>query len=232
MNSYSKNRQGSAFAMIGIVLAFAPAIGPTIAGILNDTLGFESIFVLMLVMALTALLIGIKLVRNVGKTTNETLDVVSAVLYSIGFSVLMIGVSGTNVTEMLVGLVVLVIFGYRQFHVASPFLQLRVFKSKRFSVTITLIILGYAVNMTDVMLVPLMLQTVLGYSATIAGLAMLPAALSHLISNPISGWLLDHKGPRLIGICGTVSIILGAAGLTFLLRTIIQFGLLVPAIYC
>jgi len=218
MNSYPKNRQGSAFAMIGIVLAFAPAIGPTVAGILNDSFGFESIFILMLVMALAALLIGLKLVHNVGETTNETLDVISAVLYSVGFSVLMIGVSATNVGEILVGLAILIVFGYRQFHVSSPFLQLRVFKSRRFSVTITLIILGYAVNMTDVMLVPLMLQTVLGYSATIAGLAMLPAALSHLISNPISGWLLDHKGPRLIGICGTISIVLGAAGLTFLLH--------------
>ena len=97
MNSYPKNRQGSAFAMIGIVLAFAPAIGPTVAGILNDSFGFESIFILMLVMALAALLIGLKLVHNVGETTNETLDVISAVLYSVGFSVLMIGVSATNV---------------------------------------------------------------------------------------------------------------------------------------
>ncbi|WP_162261108.1 DHA2 family efflux MFS transporter permease subunit [Lacticaseibacillus camelliae] len=218
MNSYPSSQQGAAFAVMGIVLAFAPAIGPTIAGVLSDHFGFRSIFILMLVIGLVALLMGVRMVHNVGKTTTESLDVISAILYSIGFAVLMIGVSETQVVEMLIGLVLLVVFGIRQFRVPSPFLQLRVFKSRRFTVTMTLIVVGYAVNMTDVMLVPLMLQSALGYSATIAGLAMLPGALCNLVANPLGGWLLDHKGARVVGILGTASVALGASGLAFVLH--------------
>ncbi|GAA1247804.1 DHA2 family efflux MFS transporter permease subunit [Prauserella halophila] len=223
MRLIPESRRGSMMGTIGIVIAVAPALGPTIGGAILSGLGWRWMFWLVLPLAIAALLIGARWLRLDTETRKVPLDVLSVVLSALGFGGLLYGLSSIGegggghavppLVPIVAGLVVLSVFVWRQLQLQRrdrALLDLRPFESRDFVVSLTLTgLLFMCLLGVASILLPLYLQTVLDASAFESGLAVLPGGLAlGLLGRPV-GSLYDRIGPRPLVIPGTVAMASG-----------------------
>jgi EmrB/QacA subfamily drug resistance transporter len=202
----------------GIVIGAAPAIGPTLAGLLVDLYNWHYIFIAFTPVCLVVIVFAIFFLRNVGEKKETHLDFPSVVLSTIGFGGLLYGFSSAGSAGWLhwqtygpiaVGAVVLVFFVRRQYRVDKPLLDLRVLRYRVFTVSTALVaIVGLGLTVGSV-ITPIYLQTVLGYSAMKSGMLLMPAGLLMAAMSPVSGTLFDRFGPRVLTILGLSIITAG-----------------------
>ncbi len=221
LHLFPREQHGRASSTVGLVVAFAPAIGPTLAGVIVDEFGWKSIFYLMLAIATCVFLAGYFFLENVGQNFPDKLDVFSALLYGVGFCALMVGISEYSAIQAnpflfalptVGGILLLVLFTRRSLTIEHPLLNLRLFKKMNFTMPFLLIVIAYVASMSSVMLLPLYLQTARGLSETISGFVLLPGAVAILVANPVSGKILDARGPRLTSVSGAILMIVGTVG--------------------
>jgi len=210
---FPPEKQGQAIGLTGIIVGFAPAIGPTLSGILVDAFGWRSIFVFLIILCIIIIIIGQFTIHDVGERQFRPLETVSIILYSIGFSTFMLAVTmmksgGFLQAKVLIffciGLLSLYFFVRRQFRVASPMLKLSLLKYRSLVLGIILLGTAYVLNMAGTILVPLFNQTLCSYSATVSGFMLLPGSLLIAILSPLSGHLMDRYGAKLICIAGMI----------------------------
>jgi MFS transporter, DHA2 family, lincomycin resistance protein len=216
-------RRGVVMGNLTIAISVAPAIGPTLSGLILQFLSWRFMFVLVLPIALASLIYGSRRLVNIGHAGNQKLDVPS-VLLSIpafgglvyGLSQLGRGASGPQVALGFIafGLVLMLIFGWRQLRLAhsgrSPLLDLRPFGYRMFSLSLALLCLAMLALFGMVILLPIYLQTVRGIGSLATGLMLLPGGLLMGLSGPTVGRIVDRYGPRVLAVPG-------AALLTFTL---------------
>ena len=220
--------RGRIMGRVGIVISLAPAIGPTLAGILLDVASWRWIFGVVLPIAIVALIIGAKLMTNLGETSKAPLDVLSVILSALAFGGLVYGLSqiggahggGSGMSEgaaigMIAGsVVVLALFVWRQISLQKKddaLLDLRVFNARNFTLAIVVMgILSLAMFGTFTAL-PIYMQEVLQLSGTEAGLVVLPGAIAMGLLGPVIGRIYDAKGVAILLIPGTalVAIVMG-----------------------
>ncbi|MDY0406387.1 DHA2 family efflux MFS transporter permease subunit [Virgibacillus sp. 179-BFC.A HS] len=214
-------KRGSAMGMFGLVIAFAPAIGPTLSGWLVEQLPWRSLFYVVLPIVIIDIILAYFLMKNVTKLTNPRVDVLSIILSTLGFGGLLYGFStaGSNswtsshvIISMIVGVIAMVWFILRQLRLETPILEFRVFKNKLFTLTTVLGMLAFMSLIGAAVVLPLLMQTMLGFSALESGLMLLPGAIIQGIMNPITGRLFDKFGARWLAIIGLIIII----GTTFM----------------
>ena len=219
LHLYPPERQGFALGLTGIIVGFAPAVGPTLSGLLVDAFGWRSIFVFLLVISGVVLLLGQLSLRSIGERVLQPLDLFSIVLYTVGFSAVMLGVTFLRSGSFLqadvllsfaVGIGALWLFVRRQNRLETPFLRLRLLAQYR-TLVYGCILLGaaYVLNMAGTILVPLFNQTLCGYSATASGLLLLPGSLVIAVFSPISGKLTDRFGAKRVCIGGMLANAVG-----------------------
>jgi DHA2 family lincomycin resistance protein-like MFS transporter len=217
--------RGRIMGRVGIVISLAPAIGPTLAGVLLDVANWRWIFGVVLPIAIVALAIGAKLMTNLGQTRKAPLDIPSVILSALAFGGLVFGLSqaggshGADAapampTEVAIGIiiasvVVLGLFVWRQValqRVDDALLDLRVFTSRNFTMAIVVMaILSLAMFGTFTAL-PLYMQDVVQLSATESGLVVLPGAIMMGVLGPFIGRIYDARGPRILLIPGTALV--------------------------
>lgn len=225
LNIYPPEKRGSAMGLVGITVGFAPAIGPTISGWLVDSFGWHSIFIVTLVLAIIDVIMAVFLLENIGETKKCRLDKFSVILSTFGFGGLLIGftnqgnynwLSAYTLVPLIVGLVSLVIFSYRQNNIEEPLLDLLIFKNKQFFISTILIVIVYAAMMSATIIIPMYIQNIRGYSALDSGLILLPGAMLMVILNPLAGKVLDKYGARKLCISGMALLSAGTIGYIFL----------------
>lgn len=208
---FPKEKRGSAMGTVGIVIAFAPAIGPTLAGWIVDAWGWHTIFLIIAPVAAVDVLLGFGLLKNVGETKRLKLDHLSVVFSTLGFGGLLYGCSSAGsygwvhpltLVPLAVGIVFLVLFIKRQMKVEVPLLELRILKSKTFAYSTIIAMIINASLIAGSIITPIYLQNVLHFSALQSGLVMLPGAVVMGVMSPITGTLFDRFGPRGIAITG------------------------------
>ncbi|MFF3028608.1 DHA2 family efflux MFS transporter permease subunit [Microbacterium sp. NPDC057944] len=227
MNLVPNESRGRMMGRVSIVISLAPSIGPTMSGFLLDHFGWRSIFVVVLPIALVAMFVGWRWLTNVGETTNAPLDVLSIILSAFGFGGIVYGLSqigalgegGANPAPLVIALVVGVIalgaFLWRQVILQrkdDALLDLRVFRSLGFSLSMAQMFLLSLAFFGTITLVPLYLQKALMLPTTEAGLIILPGALAMGLLGPIIGRIYDARGTRILLIPGAI---LAAATLWF-----------------
>ena len=215
MRTFPAERRGSAMGMFGLVIAFAPAVGPTVAGLVIDHASYH--FMFFAIAALSAIVIVISLFavpKEPAKKSDAKLDKLSVVLSTIGFGCLLYGLSavgsyGVSVDALaaaLIGVVALVLFFRRQLKMDEPMLNVRVLSNRRFLIGTIIGMLVQGALLAAGVLMPIYLQSLLGYSATVSGLVILPGAVIMGAMGPIAGRLFDKHGPRVLSIIGTVGL--------------------------
>ncbi len=180
---YPPDKRGTAMGMAGIVMAAGPAIGPVVGGLVIDSFGWRPMFIGIAVVALVILVGGTMMLKNVGELKNPKLNILSVVLSTIAFGGLLYGFSSAStmgwaspvvITSIVVGLVAFVAFVYKQVKLDEPLLRVDTLATRNFrnsAILVTLI--NAAVAATNVTL-PIFIQNVLGQSATVTGMVMLP----------------------------------------------------------
>ncbi|MEU6131552.1 MDR family MFS transporter [Saccharopolyspora sp. NPDC047091] len=210
-------KRGATMGTITIVIAVAPAVGPTIGGAVLSSLGWRWMFGLVLPLSLVALGIGAVWMRLDSETRRVPLDVLSVVLSAAGFGGLLYGLSsvgeaggGGNAVALwlplVVGVLSLTAFVLRQLRLQREdraLLDLRPFGLRSFVVALVLTALLFMCLLgAGAIMLPLYLQTVLGESTFVSGLAVLPGGLVlGLLGRPV-GRLFDRFGARRLVIPG------------------------------
>ncbi|NMO90819.1 multidrug efflux MFS transporter [Actinomycetospora sp. TBRC 11914] len=210
-------RRGSTMGTITIVIAVAPAIGPTIGGAILASLSWRWMFWIVLPLAVAALVLGAVLMRLDSETRSVPLDLLSVLLSAIGFGGILYGFStlgesgGSGLppwVPIVVGAVALVLFVWRQLRLQrrdAALLDLRPFTHRQFVVALVLFALLFMSLLgAAAILLPLFLQTVLGQDTFWTGLAVLPGGLVlGLLGRPV-GALYDRVGARPLVIPGAI----------------------------
>lgn len=224
--TYPPEKRGSAMGLFGLVTAFAPAIGPTFAGLVIDNASWHILFFVIAAISIVVI-IGALFTFEKGNAAhkNVTLDKLSVIMSTVGFSFTLygfssIGSSGISimtVAPLIVGIVVLVLFFRRQLHLETPMLQVRVLTNRTFLVATIIGMLAQASLLAAGILLPIYLQSLMGYSATISGLIVLPGAIIMGVMGPVAGRLFDKHGPRAMSIVGMALMTVAFSAFAFLL---------------
>ena len=134
---YPPERRGQAMNMFGMVIAFAPALGPTISGLLVEWLSWRWMFALLVAIAGGVIAAACFTVHNVGEPTHPHIDVLSVVLSTFGFGGVLFGFStaGGNgwgsmdvLVSLAIGVIALTLFIWRQMRLEQPMLDFRIFR--------------------------------------------------------------------------------------------------------
>ncbi len=219
---FPREKRGSAMGIIGLIIAFAPAVGPSLSGVLVDTVGWRMLFAIVTVLAVLVVLFSAICLKNLTEFDRAPFDVPSVLLMFPGMLALLYGLSSfTKADNMIlslalsvVGIVLLALFVRRQLKLDTPMLRVQVLKARRFRTTVILIALLQAALVGSGVVMPIYVQQVLGGTATTSGLIMLPGALLGAATGFISGRIFDRRGVRGLAITGAVAIAAGGITLT------------------
>ena len=222
---YPPEKRGSIMGWYGLSLSAAPVIAPTLAGMIVDKWSWQAIFYLSSVIILLSLLWAVMVFEDVLATKSQQFDVASFILSALSFGgvTLAIGNIGQyaffslHVLGLLsVGIVATVLFVYRQFSRPEPFLELRILKNRSYALSVIGSMILYLVMMASTMLLPLYVQSIMGKSATLSGLIVLPGSLVMAFISPFAGRLYDKVGIRLLFIVGAAMMVASNLGMVFI----------------
>ncbi|TYS09586.1 multidrug efflux MFS transporter [Bacillus subtilis] len=210
-------KRGQAMGMVGLVISFAPAIGPTLSGWAVEAFSWRSLFYIILPFAVIDLILASILMKNVTTLRKTQIDILSVILSTFGFGGLLYGfssvgsygwTSSTVLISLLVGAVALILFITRQMKLEKPMLEFRVFTFGVFSLTTLLGTLVFALLIGTETILPLYTQNVRDVTAFDTGLMLLPGAIVMGFMSPIIGRIFDRVGGRGLAIAGFCIIFL------------------------
>jgi EmrB/QacA subfamily drug resistance transporter len=213
LSIFPPERRGVAMGTVGIAMMFAPAVGPTLSGWLVEHYTWRLLFYVVLPIAIVDLVLASLWLKKTPRKGNPVLDMKGAIYSTIGFGGVLYGFSeagsnGWGQTEVVVSLVVgslfLVLFTWRSLRSEHPVLNFRVFRYPVFTLST---VIGSVINMAmfaAMVLLPVYLQNLRGFTPLDAGLLLLPGAIVMAIMSPISGWVFDRIGARALAIVGLI----------------------------
>ena len=211
-------QRGRIMGRISIVMSVAPALGPTVSGMILEVLSWRWLFLIVLPIAIVALVVGGLRMPNVGVRKRTTIDVLSVLLSVLGFGGLVLGLSeigsaanGQALVQPVIpagiGAVALVLFIWRQLTLQRTdraLLDLRTFRSRPYALSVILIACAAMALFGSLILVPIYAQNVLGLTPLQTGLLLLPGGLLMGLLGPVVGRIIDARGVRPMLIPGTI----------------------------
>lgn len=216
-----RERRGSAMGIIGLIIGFAPTIGPSLSGVLVDTVGWRAIFGIVTVLAVLVALFAAKELKSFGEFRRTKFDALSVVLSTVGLVCLLCGLSSFSSSSnhaitaalIVVGLAFVGAYAYRQLHLDEPMLRIDILKTRQYRTVVIIIALFQAALIGMETIMPLYIQGVLGQTATVSGLTLLPGAVIGAFTGMFAGRLFDKHGVRLPVLIGSFVVVVGLAGL-------------------
>lgn len=214
---YPPEKRGAAMGFVGLVIMFAPATGPTVAGLLIEYLTWHYIFWFSLPFLIIGLLVGLKYLDNVTEVSKPRIDILSVVLSTIGFGGVVFGFSKAGEGEegwgspivmasIVIGLIALGLFVLRQIKMKQPMMNLRVFKHPMFIVGLLMVLSCMMIILSSMIILPMFLQNGMGLSALETGLMLLPGSALNGVLSPRMGRLFDKHGPKWLVIPGFIVV--------------------------
>ena len=235
VESFPREKQGMAMAIFGMGVVVAPVIGPTLGGWITDNIGWGWIFFINVPIGMVALLLTSPLVHDPPYLVRKSLGQDFQVDY-MGFGLLALGLGSLEIVldegqrnEWLssnfivtfailtaVCLISVVIWELRQ---KQPVIDFHVLKERNFALaTGSMLVLGFVLY-GSTMLLPLFLQTLLGYTAMLSGMVLSPGGIAVCVAMPVVGMLLRRYQARWLVIFG---VAVSAAGLMAMSRFTLQ----------
>ncbi|ORX80001.1 MFS general substrate transporter [Anaeromyces robustus] len=215
---FPPERIGTVMGWYGLSIGVAPIISPTIAGLLVDSVGWRMIFVIAISIMTMSLICAIFVFEDVLPTMRKKFDVISLIISALAFGgiTLAVGNIGTYnfvsyqvLMTLIIGIVSGIIFTWRQLHIKVPFLDVRVLKNRDYAISLTATVILQLVLMGTAIIIPVYVQQIKGYSATISGLVVLPGSLAMAIISPFAGKIYDKIGMKLLFIIGSTILAIG-----------------------
>lgn len=209
LETFPPRRHGTAMAAFGLGIILAPILGPTLGGWITDNYTWRWIFYLNLPVGAISVMMISAFVRDphyIGKHKTGGVDLWGIGFLALGFGMLQVvldtgqrkdwfGSTQIRIWTALCifGLVAMVV---REMKAQHPIVDLRVLKDRTFSAgTFLMTMLGFVLY-SSLVLLPIFLQTLLGYPALQAGLALSPRGLGSMAMMPVAGQLTNRYDPR------------------------------------
>ncbi|PTI38648.1 MFS transporter [Staphylococcus succinus] len=212
MTIFPPEKRGAAMGTLGIAMILAPAIGPTLSGYIVENYHWNVMFYGMFIIGLVSLAIAYIWFRVYQVTTNPKADVPGIIFSTIGFGALLYGFSeaGNNtwsspivVISLILGVIFIAAFVIRELTMRVPMLSMEVLKYSGFTLTTVINMIVTMSLFGGMILLPLYLQNLRGFSPIQSGLLLLPGALIMGLMGPIAGKLLDTIGIKPLALVGT-----------------------------
>ena len=222
---YPIEKRGTMMGTYGLATTAAPIIAPTIAGLMIDAFGWKSIFYVVLVIMAFSFILSAVVFEDVLELQDKKFDFISFVESIIAFGGITLGIG--NLTSfglisiegglpLAVGIVVCIFFVVRQWGLEKPFLDVKILKNKNYAISVISSMLLYLVMMGSSVMMPLYVQSVMGYSAVVSGLVTLPGSLATAVISPLAGKMYDKMGIKKLFVIGSAALIISNIGMTFL----------------
>jgi DHA2 family lincomycin resistance protein-like MFS transporter len=217
MELVPSSQRGRVMGTISLVISAAPAIGPTMSGVILQFLPWRFVFALVLPIALTILFVGMRQVPVLNEPVAVKLDALSIPLTALGFGGLVYGLSQVGSENTIgmeaalgIGVVALGLFVWRQLvlqRTDAALLDLRTFSHPIFATAIGVMAIAMAVLFGTIIALPLLLQQVMHAEPLFVGLLTLPGALLMGLLGPVVGRLYDRVGPRWLMVPGSLAVL-------------------------
>lgn len=221
--AFPHEHRGKAMGVVSLVIGFAPAIGPTLGGFIVDGLGWRALFLIVAILSVCIIAFSFYALENKAAFPRSKFDALSVVFSTIGLVCLLYGLSSFASSDnialcvglIVVGLVFVVLFAHRQLTMKEPLLRLEALKSRRYRVAVITVIFLQAILIGLVVLMPIYIQNVLGYSATVSGLVILPGAFIGALAGLWAGRIFDRYGIRTLAFVGSLLLVVSGVGMFF-----------------
>lgn len=221
-----RDRIGAAMGLYGLGVIAAPAIGPTLGGLLVDSIDWRVIFFINVPIGVLGAAAAVAVFPRVRPTTWPRLDMGGFVTAGYGLFALLLAFSegqdwgwgSVRILSLLgSGIISLALFVVVELEVDNPLIDLRILRNRAYSLTLVLIGITMTALFTGLYFLPLFMQSVQGLTALESGLTLLPSALVMTVLMPVAGRLYDAIGPRIPVVVGLLIIAFGSyllAGIT------------------
>ncbi|HDZ3299234.1 TPA: DHA2 family efflux MFS transporter permease subunit [Staphylococcus aureus] len=208
---YPPEKRGAAMGTMGIAMILAPAIGPTLSGYIVQNYHWNVMFYGMFIIGIIAILVGFVWFKLYQYTTNPKADIPGIIFSTIGFGALLYGFSEAGnkgwgsieiETMFAIGIIFIILFVIRELRMKAPMLNLEVLKFPTFTLTTVINMVVMMSLYGGMILLPIYLQNLRGFSALDSGLLLLPGSLIMGLLGPFAGKLLDTIGLKPLAIFG------------------------------
>lgn len=215
LSIYPVEKRGSAMGISLIVVVAAPAIGPTLSGLILQYLNWHWLFFSILPIALIAIASGCINLKNVSNLTKPKIDFLSVILSTIGFGGLIFGICSIETLGLLNKVVLLslfcailglTLFTKRQLSLKQPMLELRAFKFPMFTLGTAILFISFMIPFSINIILPTYMQSSLGLTPFMAGIALMPGGILSGILTPVSGKLYDKIGAKPLVVTGFIFV--------------------------
>ena len=234
LETFPPKKHGTAMAAFGLGIILAPILGPTLGGWITDNYTWRWIFYLNLPVGALSVMMISAFVRDpsyIGKHKSGDVDLWGIGFLALGFGMLQVVLDtgqrkdwfGSNQIRVWTALCVfgLIAMVIRELKARHPIVDLRILKDRTFSAGVFLMTMLGFVLYASLVLLPIFLQTLLGYPALQAGLALSPRGLGSLVMMPVVGQLTNRYDPRKIIFVG---VLVGAWSMFSLSRLNLNAG--------
>jgi MFS transporter, DHA2 family, multidrug resistance protein len=228
-DTFPPAKRGMAFAVYGIAVVMAPAIGPTLGGWITDNFSWRWIFFVNIPVGIFSLLLTQRLIqdppyfrrRKLGETH---IDYIGLSLVALGLGTLQVVLdkgqrddwfsSHLILVLTVVSAAALIFVIIWEWYQKDPIIDLHLFRERSFATAnFLMFMLGFALLGSTLML-PLYMQTLLGYTAERAGMALSPGGFTIMLAMPIVGFLLSRYSPRWLLMFGLIALSLSLFHMT------------------
>jgi len=220
-DAFPKNERGLATGVWGIASMMAPTIGPTIGGLIIELGNWHWLFLMNLPTGLLCFFLGLKFLTSTRSDRSRRFDLVGFLTITAGLGCLLFGLgqiatledllSVLNLSLLMIGVLLIAIFVFYELKQEEPLLKLSVFKNRTYRKSISISSVQTMSLFSGVFLIPILVQSVYGYSPIVTGLIFLPSGLFMGICVTLAGRILDRRGAK--GVVTTGLIITGLTSL-------------------
>jgi EmrB/QacA subfamily drug resistance transporter len=211
---FPAHERGKALGINTAAVYVGLSVGPSLGGFLVETLGWRSVFYVNVPIGLAVIALALlKIQDETTETKPEKLDPMGIVTYGLALSMILLGltlsesqVSVFSRTLLVSGFAVLALFIFFETRVASPLLDIRLFKNTPFAFSTLTALLNYSSVFGVSFIMSLYLQLVSGFGPEQAGFILLVQPVTMAIVAPFSGWLSDKVEPRIVASIGMATV--------------------------
>ncbi len=208
---FPMDKRGQAMGTFGLVISFAPAIGPSMSGWVVEHFPWQTLFMIMLPIAIIDMIVAYFILNNVTEPTYPRLDILSIVLSTFAFGGMLFGFGNAGnagwgsvevLAPLIIGFISLGFFIWRQLILPEPMLELRILKNPMFTLNTLLGMAVFIAMIGGMIILPLYMQNMAGFTATESGLMLLPGAVLMGLMSPVTGRIFDRFGAKWLAVIG------------------------------
>ncbi|MBD8084829.1 MFS transporter [Limosilactobacillus sp. c9Ua_26_M] len=221
---YPIEKRGSILGLSSLVISAAPALGPTISGLILEFLSWRWLFILVLPLMILAFIIGYLKLPNFSTPRPIKIDYISVIISLVGSGLALgsLTVFQINFWDGLVMLIsgFIIIWGFvkRQLHLKNPMLKVQIFTYPSFRWMTIVGVFTFMVLLGTEQLIPIYTEKIIGMGSFLSGLILLPGAIANAITASIVGRLYDQYGPKWLITIGAVIMLVASIPLVLVSR--------------